>query len=215
MAKEIIKGIFITFEGAEGSGKSTQARLLYDYLKKKGFPLLYLREPGGVRISEAIRRILLDAQNKNMSSECELLLYMAARAQVVNEIILPALKAGKIIICDRFLDSTLAYQGFGLGVNFGFIKQVGGFVTYGVKPDLTILLDLPTEKGLRRCGESLDRIEKRPLEYHRRVRNGYLKLAKLEPQRIKVVRADAKKSVIQDEITKLVHDAIQRYKRPR
>ena len=182
-----MKGTFITFEGSEGSGKSTQAALALEYLKSKKLPAMLLREPGGVKISEAIRHLLLDVKNTGMSDECETLLYMAARSQMVKEILRPALSEGKIIVCDRFLDSTIAYQGFGNGVNIDFIRQLGGFATQGIKPDLTLLFDIETDKGLSRTNAQKDRIERRSLDYHTRVRQGYLALAELEPGRIKVI----------------------------
>jgi dTMP kinase len=199
-----MKGLFITFEGSEGCGKSTQSRLLYQYLKKKGFDAVYLREPGGTEISERLRKILLDSKNHSMTPICEMLLYMASRAQVVNEFIKPALKKGRIVVCDRFLDSTLAYQGFGLGIDIDFIKRVGDFVTCRIRPDLTILLDLSVKEALKRCGHIKDRIEKRSLEYHRRVREGYLRLAKSEPQRIKIVKVNKDIMAIQGNIRELV-----------
>jgi dTMP kinase len=199
-----MKGKFITFEGSEGSGKSTQAKLLYIYLKRKGYKVVYLREPGGTKISEKIRKILLDAHNRSILPLSETLLYMVARAQIVKEVIIPALKAGAIIICDRFLDSTLAYQGYGLGVDLKFIKYVGGLVTQGIKPDLTIFLDLPVQKGLGRCGRIKDRIEKRPLRYHLKVRKGYFKLAGLQPERIKIIKVEPDKSATQKRIRELI-----------
>lgn len=208
MKNTMTEGIFITFEGSEGSGKSTQSKLLYQYLRRKGFRAVYLREPGATRIGEKIRRILLAPKNKFMSPECEMLLYMASRAQVVTDVIRPALKKGEIVICDRFLDSTIAYQGYGLGVDIKTIKCVGDFVTCGIKPDLTIFLDLPPASGLKKCGRIKDRIEKRPLNYHLRVREGYLKLAKQEPQRIKVIKLDDDKSVTQQKIRKLLRNVI-------
>ncbi|MBC8436397.1 MAG: dTMP kinase [Candidatus Omnitrophica bacterium] len=195
---------FITFEGSEGCGKSTQSRLLYEYLKKQGRRVIYLREPGATKISEKIRKILLDAKNDSMSAECEMLLYMAARAQIIKEIIEPALKNRKIVICDRFLDSTLAYQGYGLGMEINLIKDIGNFVTRRIKPDLTILLDLPVKKGLHYRRLAKDRIEKRSLEFHARVRQGYLKLAQDEPARIKIVKVAREKSVTQKKIRELV-----------
>jgi len=202
-----MKGKFITFEGSEGCGKSTQSRLLAKYLREKGYPVVYLREPGGTKISERIRKILLDPKN-HVTPICEMLLYMAARAEAVNKIINPAITQGKIVICDRFLDSTFAYQGYGLGIDINFIKKIGNFVTGGRKPDLTILLDLPVKKGLRYRKLKKDRIERRSLAYHIRVRNGYLKLASKDPKRIKVVKVDKDKSVTQAEIRKLVLDKI-------
>lgn len=199
-----MKGKFITFEGSEGSGKSTQARLLYQYLKGRGKSVLFLREPGGVKISEAIRKILLDVGNDNMSSSCETLLYLAARSQLVYEVITPALKAGKIVISDRFLDSTIAYQGYGHGVDINFIKQLGEFVTARIKPDLTFMMDLGTLKGLARTGKSKDRIEQRPISYHHRVRKGYLAIARQEPRRVKVIDARGSRWEIQDKIRSFV-----------
>ena len=192
----MMKGKFITLEGSEGSGKSTQSALIYDHLKKQGKDVVQLREPGGVKISEAIRNLLLDVKNEAMGNECETLLYMAARAQVVKEMIAPALKAGKIIICDRFLDSTIVYQGFGHGMDIEFIKKLGAFATGGIKPDLTLLFDIDTKEGLSRTNAKKDRIELRPLDYHERVRRGYLELAKREPERIKVIKVDAPKEEI-------------------
>jgi len=198
-----MKGKFITFEGSEGCGKSTQSKLIYDYLKSKGYPVVYLREPGGVRVSEKIRGILLDPKSQ-MNPVCETLLYMAARAQVVQEVIKPAILKGRIVICDRFLDSTLAYQGYGLGIDIKFIKITGEFVSLGIKPDLTIFLDLPVKKGLKYRHLVKDRIEERSLAYHLRVRNGYLKLAAQEPKRIKIVKVEKDKAVTRVKIRELV-----------
>jgi len=204
-----MKGIFITFEGSEGCGKSTQSRLLYEYLKKKGYKVVYVREPGGTKIGEKIRKVLLDPKN-HIRPVCEMLLYMAARAQVINEIIGPALRKGRIVISDRFLDSTLAYQGYGLGIDLKTIKYIGNFVSRGIKPDLTVFLDLPTKEGLGVCGRIKDRIEKRSLAYHFCVRRGYLKLAYLEPKRIKVVKVHDDKCVTQEKIRELAINLIQK-----
>ena len=203
-----MKGKFITFEGSEGCGKSTQAKLLCGYLKRQGYEVVFLREPGGTEINEKIRKILLDKKNKSLSAECEMMLYMSSRAQIVEEIIKPALKDEKIVVCDRFLDSTLAYQGYGLGVDIKLIKDIGNFVTQGIKPHLTILLDVALKKGLGYRAASQDRIEQRSLRYHRKVREGYFKLAALEPKRIKVVRVAENKKVTQERIRKLVSDVI-------
>ena len=197
-----MKSKFITFEGSEGCGKSTQSEMLYCYLKSKRLDVVYLREPGGVKLSEKIREILLDPDSK-ISPEAETLLYMAARAQVVRDIINPALKAGKIVICDRFLDSTIAYQGFGLGVDIKMIKTIGRFATLGIKPDLTLFLDLPVRKGLKHRDNCKDRIEQRSFKYHQMVRKGYLELAKLEPKRIKIVKVQVDKLMTQDNIRRL------------
>jgi dTMP kinase len=210
LAQKDMKGKFITFEGSEGCGKSTQSHLLASYLKGKGHKVLYLREPGGVKISEKIRTILLDPVNKGMSKECEMLLYMAARAQVVSEIIKPALDKGKIVICDRFLDSTVAYQGYGLGVDIKVIKQVGSFATTGIKPDLTFFLDLCVKKGLKHRQHCLDRIEQRELSYHKRVRSGYLKIAFLEPGRVKVVKVEPHKDETQSKVREITERFLKR-----
>ena len=198
-----MKGKFITFEGSEGCGKSTQSRLLYEYFKAKGKRVIYLREPGATNISEKIRDILLDAKNQVIAPECEMLLYMAARAQIVGELIEPALKKGEIVICDRFLDSTLAYQGYGLGIDIGLINKVGKFTTRGITPDLTIFLDLSVKKGLKHRESAEDRIEMRSVNYHLRVRRGYLKLARQQPKRIKVVKVDKDKYKTQAKIREL------------
>ena len=200
-----MKGKLITFEGFEGSGKSTQARLLYRYLKGREKSALHIREPGGIKISEEIRRILLDVKNVRMTDSCETLLYMAARAQLVDEVIAPALKKGTIVICDRFLDSTVVYQGYGHGVDIGFIKRMGKFVTQGVKPDLTFVFDIEVKKGLSRTGKIRDRIEKRPMGYHHRVRRGYLAIARQEPKRIKLIKADGSRAQIQSLIREHVN----------
>lgn len=197
------KGKFITFEGSEGCGKSTQSLLLKAYLESLGFTVIHLREPGGTEISEEIRKILLDAKNKSMVFECEMLLYMAARAQVVSEVIEPALACGAVVISDRFLDSTLAYQGYGLGMDRKLIKNLGSFVSRKVIPDLTVLLDLPIKKGLGYRAAVKDRIEQRPLAYHNRVRSGYFELVRLEPERIKIVKVARDKSMTQNKIREL------------
>ena len=198
-----MKGKFITFEGSEGCGKSTQSRMLFEYLKRKGFKAVYLREPGGVKISERIRELLLNPESK-ISPQAETLLYMAARAQVVEDVISPALSKGKIVVCDRFLDSTIAYQGYGLGMDIRLIMAVGKFATLGISPDLTVFLDLPVKKGLKHRLLTKDRIEQRSLVYHQRVRNGYLALARKEPKRIKIVKVENDKAVTQFNIRALV-----------
>ena len=202
-----MNGKFITFEGAEGSGKSTQAALVIDYLKTRKVPVTLLREPGGVKISESIRKLLLDVKSEGMGDECETLLYMAARAQMVKEVLEPQLKSGKVILCDRFLDSTIAYQGYGNGIDVKTIEQLGLFATKGITPDLTVLFDIKPEKGLSRAGSKKDRIESRSLEYHNRVRDGYLDLSKQYPARIKVIKVDADKEEIFKRV-KLYIDAL-------
>ncbi len=181
-----LRGKFITFEGIEGSGKSVQCRLLAAALRKAGVPVVLLREPGSTVIGEKIRRILLDRKNGDLRPGAELLLYLASRAQLVEETILPALKAGKTVIGDRFQDASRAYQGWGTGVDRIFIEAGGRFAVRGREPDLTILLDLDVKTGLRRSGRT-DRIEKKSFVFHRRVRQGYLALARAHPDRIKTI----------------------------
>ncbi len=200
-----MRGKLITFEGSEGSGKSTQIKLIYAYLKRNKGKVLLLREPGGVALSEKIRRILLDMKNKGMAKECEMLLYMAARAQLVQEIIEPALKSGTIILCDRFLDSTIVYQGYGCGMDIGLIKSVGALVTRGIKPDLTFFFDIETKKGLKRILRKKDRIESRPLSYHNRVRSGYRELVRMEPERIKLIQGTLDRKEIHQKVRAFVN----------
>ena len=180
------RGYFVTFEGAEGSGKSTQIKRAARHLRRKGYAVLVLREPGGTRTSEAIRKILLDKKLHQMRPETELLLYLAARAQLVREKIEPSLKQGKIVILDRYEDSTLAYQGYGGGIPIPLIRKLSRLVRGKRVPPLTFLLDIETERGLRRSGRR-DRIEKKSVAFHRRVRQGFLKLARREPKRFVVL----------------------------
>jgi dTMP kinase len=203
MAKKNMSGLFITFEGSEGSGKSTQSYLVYRYLKRRGCSCVYLREPGGTKIGEKIRSLLLDIKNISMSPLAEMLLYMACRSQLVEEVIRPLLKKGRVIICDRFLDSTFAYQGYGLGVDLKMIDRIGRFITEGIKPDLTIFMDMPLLRGLKGSGIK-DRIEKRSLIYHRRVRRGYLELARSDPSRIKIVKVEKDKDATQKKIRAII-----------
>lgn len=173
------RNLFITLEGTEGCGKSTQSALLCDYLQKKRRKVFKTLEPGGTELGLAIRKLLLGARY-SISPEAETLLYMASRAHLVREVIRPQLKAGKIVICDRWLDATVAYQGYGLGVDLAWIDAVAKEVTQGLKPDLTLFLDLPVKQGLERARKrgKPDRIEKRHLSFHEKVRKGYLALAR-------------------------------------
>ncbi|MBN1870141.1 MAG: dTMP kinase [Candidatus Omnitrophica bacterium] len=192
-----MKGTLITFEGSEGCGKSTQIELVCRYLRKKNKPILFVREPGGVKISEKVRNVLLDIRNAKMGSECETLLYMAARAQLVKEVIAPALKKGKIVLCDRFLDSTIAYQGYGNGVDIKAIERIGRFATQDIRPKMTFFFDIDAKKGLSRIqGRKKDRIERRTISYHNRVRQGYIQIARREPGRVKLINADQPKEEI-------------------
>lgn len=182
-------GILITLEGIEGSGKTTQAARLRDYLVGRGLDVIVTREPGGSPIAEKIRKILLDPSNKEMVPLAELFLYEASRTQHVAEIIAPALAAGKCVICDRFFDASTAYQGGARGIDTRAVERLNLLATGGRKPDLTIVLDLPADSGLKRLGRSLDRLESESMEFHRRVREGYLLIAAGEPERVKVVDA--------------------------
>lgn len=198
-----MRGKLITIEGPEGSGKSTQSKLLCDFLRRKGYKVLHTREPGGTKISEAIREILLNKENKDMTSVCELFLFLASRAQIVDEVIIPALKKGYAVVCDRFQDATVAYQGYGAGLDLKLIERAGRLATQGLKPDITILLDISTKIGLCRAGKK-DRVELKPSEFHKRVRRGYLALAKKEPKRIVLIRVNGKIEDVQDKIRKAV-----------
>jgi len=191
------KGIFITLEGNEGCGKSTQIRLLYDYLKKKGRPVFLTREPGGTRIGDGIRKILLDLKSKKMTPVCETLLYMASRAQLAEEAIVPKLKEGKIVLCDRWLDATVAYQGYGAGVEVRWIRGLGQAACRGLIPARTLFLELPLLAGLRRARKrkKADRMEQKALLFHKKVRAGYLKIAKAEPRRFKRIRVRDEDSI--------------------
>jgi dTMP kinase len=199
-----MRGMFFTFEGPEGSGKSTHIRLLYNYLKRRGLRVIKVRQPGETRIGKIIRKIILNPEYKEISPLTEMLLYMVSHSQLIKEKIIPYLKEGYIILCDRFLDSTIAYQGYGLKVNLDLIKKIANFICEGITPDLTVLLDIPVEEGLRRLKGKPDRIEQRELIFHKRLREGYLKLAKIYPQRIKVVTVDKDSKVTQRKIRELV-----------
>ena len=183
------RGMFITFEGAEGSGKSTQIKRAETFLKEKGHNVVIFREPGSTRISESIREIILNKEFTEMSSNTELLLYLAARAQLVHEKIWPALKSGKTVICDRFEDSTWAYQGYGRGFDLKTIDKVSfELVRCDMKPDLTILLDIDPEKGMKRGGRH-DRMEKQSIQFHRKVREGFKDIARKNPKRCVMIDA--------------------------
>ncbi len=194
-------GFFITFEGIEGCGKSTQVRLLSEALSREGIPCAATREPGGTPIGGKIREILLNPDHKGIVPEAELLLYAADRAQHVIETIRPALNSGKVVICDRFTDATVAYQGFGRGLDASLISRLNEIASQGLKPGLTVLLDCPAEIGIKRALERNsknshirdDRFEQEAMEFHNMVRRGYLAIAKDEPQRVKVV--DAQKEI--------------------
>lgn len=187
-----MRGKFITIEGTDGSGKSTQIELLMDYLKKKGADVIFTREPGGTQISEKIREIILDVNNTEMTGITEALLYAAARSQHVEEKIIPALEEGKIIICDRFVDSSIAYQGAARGIGAERIMEINREALHGIMPDMTLFFDLPPEKGiLRKKNErELDRLEKEKMDFHVKVYEGYRALCSQYPERICPIDAD-------------------------
>ena len=188
------KGLFITFEGIEGCGKSTQARMLKEFLVNEGKSVFLTREPGGPKISEEIREILLSVENKEMLPQTEVLLYMASRSQHTGEWIIPELEKGKIVISDRYYDSTFAYQGAARKINGKLIDTIRRYATFGLVPDITFLVDLPEEIGLSRILEKdADRLEQESMEFHKRVRNGFLDLADKEPERFVVL--DGKKDI--------------------
>jgi dTMP kinase len=186
-------GLFITFEGPEGSGKSTQIRLLREALTQRGLAVVATREPGGTRIGNAIRSLLLDPAHTEMSPRAETLLFQAARAQIVDEVIRPALAAGEVVLCDRYADSTLAYQGYGHGQALTSLQQLGDYATGGLTPTLTIYLDIDVLAGLERkragAADEWNRMENHALAFHQRVRAGYLTLASAAPARWLIIDA--------------------------
>ena len=187
------EGVFITLEGVDYSGKSTQAEMLRARFGHHGLEPLLIREPGGTRVSEKVREILLSRGEIDITDRAELLLFLAARAQLVDEVIRPAVESGAIVICDRFFDSTLAYQGFARGLPLDAICEMNSFATAGLIPDLTLLYDLPIESAQRRGrGQSpaRDRLEQENTDFHRRVRDGYVRLAAADPGRISIILAD-------------------------
>lgn len=197
-------GKFITFEGCDGCGKSTQLKLLSKYLEEKGIAHIFTREPGGGKISEAIREILLNAKNSEMSDECEALLYAAARAQHIKDRVHPALKEGKLVVCDRYVDSSLAYQAYARGLGFAFVSKINAFALEEYLPDATIFFDLsPREAFARKKGaDADDRLEQAGIAFHERVYEGYLELAKKYPERIIVIDARRKIEEIAADVVK-------------
>lgn len=195
-------GRFITFEGPDGSGKTGQLDLLAKELLLAGYPILTTREPGGTFIGDQIRETLLDLRNTSMVDRTEALLYQAARAQLVDEIIAPQLASGGIVLCDRYADSTMAYQGYGHQNTLDSLRGIINYATGGLIPDLTILLDLAPEVGLKRRVDAggVNRLDAYDIEFHRRVREGYLEMAKNEPERWVIVNADQPFETVQDQI---------------
>jgi len=202
-----LQSLFITFEGPEGSGKTTQANLLVEALSARNLDVKLTREPGGDPVSEDIRRILLDSADHAVADRTELLLYLSARAQHTERVIIPHLEKGFTVVCARYTDSTLAYQGYGSGFDLDTINTLNTFATYGLVPDITFLLDIETEIGLKRQ-EDWNRMERKALEYHKRVRHGFLEVAKLHPSRIVVIDASKDIDSIHREIMRCVNDRL-------
>ena len=204
----MMKGIFITFEGIDGCGKSTQCEMLKDFLKEQNKDFIFVREPGGTVIGERIREILLDKKNSQMTARTELLLFEAARAQITDEVIKPALEEGKIVLCDRFFDSSSAYQGMARGMGMDFVSGLNMAATGGLAPDITFFFDISAEEALERRGkrgEASDRIELAGLKFQEDVRRGYIELAKNSEGR--VITIDATNSI--DEIFEVVKDSLK------
>lgn len=185
------KGLFISIEGLDGAGKSTQMTFMKEFFQQRRFEVLLTREPGGTVIGEKIRDIILDRQHQEMADTTEALLYAASRAQHVNQLIIPALQEGKVILCDRFVDSSIAYQGGGRGLGQEAVKSVNDFATQGLKPDLTIFFDISPETSLKRIDSTkVDRLEQEKIDFHMTVYHTYLDLAAKDPDRMKIVKAD-------------------------
>ena len=199
---------FITLEGPEGGGKSTQAKRLVNHLQAQGYEVLFTREPGGTEIGDQIRQVIMSLENKSMSPEAEFLLFSASRAQVVRELIEPQLERGGIVVCDRFYDSSLAYQGYGHELDLELLRTITGFVSGGLVPDLTFLLDLTSELGLERRKQDgrWNRLDDYDLAFHERVREGYHRLAELDPDRW--VQIDAAQT--EDEIQERLRETVAR-----
>ncbi len=199
--------MFITFEGPEGSGKSTQIRLLAEFLRARGLSVEVVREPGGTPIGDQVRHVLHDTANTAMSPEAEVLLYSASRAQLVSQRIRPSLAAGRVVLCDRYADSTMAYQGYGRGLDLGMLAALTEIATGGLKPDLTLLLDLDVSAGLSRRrvrGEEMNRLDLEAVAFHERVREGYRLLANADPERWVRIQADRSVDVVAADIREAV-----------
>ncbi len=197
------QGLFITFEGPDGCGKTTQMNLLAQYFEKKGKKVVLTREPGGKGLGEKVREILLN-YNGEVSDRCESFLFLADRAQNIDIIVKPAVEQGEIVLCDRHIDSTVAYQGYGRGLDINKINMLNNLATGGKKPDLTLVFDVDVETSMKRVGKEKDRMESAGIDFHNRVRNGYLELAKQEPTRIKVLDATKTIEEIHEKVVEII-----------
>jgi dTMP kinase len=215
MAKKLMKGIFITLEGPEGCGKSTHSSRLAEELVSDGYKVLQTSEPGATALGKGVRELLLHKEDIRMEGEAELFLFEADRAQHVRETILPALAEKMIVICDRYNTATLAYQGYGLKMDMKDIEAVDRVATRGLKPDLTVLLDIDPETGLKRATamRSADKMEKRGIDFHKKVRAGYLTLAKLSPGTIKVIDAASDVETVYRHVKETVYAFIKGHQR--
>lgn len=209
-----MKGLFITLEGPDGSGKSTIARLLADYLKEKGYDVVTTREPGGTKISEDIRNIILDTNNTNMSYVTEALLYAASRAQHVSQKIRPAIESGKIIICERFVLSSLVYQGIARGLGIERVKEINDFAIQGVYPDLILFFDIPPDIALKRKTKKNqgDRLEREKLDFHKKVYEGYLSLMDIYKEKIKLIDATKTRNNIFQQVKVVLDNLLEKSK---
>lgn len=198
-----MRGLFITFEGADGCGKTTQMKLLDEFLRNKSFDVVTTIEPGGVGVGQKIREILLNYDG-DVSSNCEAFLFLANRAQNIDSVVKPAVADGKIVLCDRHIDSTIAYQGYGRGVDIEQLKMLNDLATSKFKPDLTLVFDIDVETSMQRVGKNKDRLESAGKDFHQRVRNGYLDLAKQEPERIKVIDARGSIEIVFEKVKEII-----------
>lgn len=211
-----MSGLFISFEGVDGCGKSTQSRNLAEYLRQKGYDVLVTREPGGCPISERIRELLLDPDNHSMTPEAEALLYAAARAQHVDEVIRPALEAGRVVILDRFLDSSYAYQGSGRGLGRALVEQINGPATGGLAPDLTFFLDFPPDKAFERMNRKSppDRLERQDAAFFQRVYDDFVRIQESDPARVHRVDVSGTKQETQNKVRRIVDEFLKGRRRP-
>ena len=203
----MVKGLFITFEGADGCGKTTQLNLLKDYLEQQGKDVVVTREPGAKGLGEHVRKILLNYDGV-VSDRCESFLFLADRAQNIDVIVKPAIEEGKIVLCDRHTDSTVAYQGYGRGLDIDEINMLNNLATGNRKPDLTLVFDVDVETSMKRVGQEKDRMDQSGNEFFNRVRNGYLAIAKNEPDRVKVIDSTKSITEVQNEVLKIIENYI-------